>query len=122
MTKEEAIQVLTVIKGSKEFIQGFGTKYNKDIEAIDLAIENLSADTVPKGLLEQFRWERDVAMMQLEEYGIPFLTNKDEDIVKVVRCGECKHLHADGRCEEFADDGIRPSASDFCSYGERREE
>lgn len=40
---------------------------------------------------------------------------------RIVRCGECKHLMPDGRCEEFADDAIRPSASDFCSYGERNE-
>lgn len=39
----------------------------------------------------------------------------------IVRCGECKHMMPDGRCEEFADDAIRPSASDFCSYGERSE-
>ena len=44
------------------------------------------------------------------------------DAVPVVRCGECKHMIEDGRCMEFADDGIRPSASDFCSYGKRREE
>lgn len=46
MTKDEAIKVLTVIKGGKEFIQDFGTKYNKDIEAIALAIESLSADAI----------------------------------------------------------------------------
>ena len=40
----------------------------------------------------------------------------------VVRCGECKHLMPDGRCREFADDEIRPSASDFCSYGEGRDD
>ena len=39
----------------------------------------------------------------------------------IVRCGECKHLMSDGRCREFADDAIRPSASDCCSYGERSE-
>lgn len=44
------------------------------------------------------------------------------DAVPVVRCGECKHMIEDGRCMEFADDGIRPSATDFCSYGERRED
>ena len=44
------------------------------------------------------------------------------DAVEVVRCGECKHMMADGRCMEFADDGIRPSATDFCSYGDRRED
>lgn len=48
--------------------------------------------------------------------------NMPKDAVEVVRCGECKHMMADGRCMEFADDGIRPSASDFCSYGERRED
>lgn len=41
--------------------------------------------------------------------------------IDLVRCGECKHLKADGTCDMFADDNIRPSASDFCSYGERRE-
>lgn len=42
------------------------------------------------------------------------------DVVEVVRCGECKHMTADGRCLEFADDCLRPSASDYCSYGERK--
>lgn len=41
---------------------------------------------------------------------------------EIVRCGECKYMMADGRCYEFADDSIKPSASDFCSYGERKEE
>ena len=40
---------------------------------------------------------------------------------EIVRCGECKHLMPNGRCEEFADYLIKPSASDFCSYGERGE-
>lgn len=44
------------------------------------------------------------------------------DVVEVVRCGECKHLMTDGRCYEFADDNIKPSASDYCSYGVRRYE
>ena len=42
-------------------------------------------------------------------------------VTPIVMCGECKHLMPDGRCREFADDAIRPSASDFCSYGERKE-
>ena len=41
---------------------------------------------------------------------------------EVVRCGECKHLTPQGKCAIFADDVVRPSASDFCSYGERKEE
>lgn len=35
-----------------------------------------------------------------------------------IRCGECKHMMPDGRCDEFADETIRPSASDFYSYAE----
>ena len=41
------------------------------------------------------------------------------DAVEVVRCGECKHMLSSGGCSIFADSDIRPSASDFCSYGER---
>lgn len=44
------------------------------------------------------------------------------DVVEVVRCGECKYLMANGICNMFADDNIKPSASDFCSYGERKDE
>lgn len=43
-----------------------------------------------------------------------------QDLVRVVRCGNCKYLMWDGRCSKFADDNIRPSVSDYCSYGERR--
>lgn len=42
------------------------------------------------------------------------------DAVPVVRCGECKYMRFDGKCTMFADDNIRPSVSDFCSYGERK--
>lgn len=42
--------------------------------------------------------------------------------IDIVRCGECRHMTADGKCMEFADSGIRPSATDFCSYGIRRED
>lgn len=35
----------------------------------------------------------------------------------------CKFaINTSGDCWKFADDAIRPSASDFCSYGERRED
>lgn len=39
---------------------------------------------------------------------------------RVVYCGECAHMMPDGRCREFADDNIRPSAFDYCSAGEKR--
>ena len=40
--------------------------------------------------------------------------------IEIVRCGECEYMMSDGRCYEFADDYIKPSASDFCSYGRRK--
>lgn len=46
----------------------------------------------------------------------------DADVVEVVRCGECKYLMQDGRCYEFADDNIKPSVSDYCSYGEKKDD
>lgn len=42
------------------------------------------------------------------------------DAVEVVRCGECKHLFPSNECMMFAGYDVRPSASDFCSYGERK--
>lgn len=45
-----------------------------------------------------------------------------EDVVPVVRCGDCKYLMENGICNMFADDNIKPSASDFCSCGERKDD
>ena len=131
MTRLEAIFVLAQIKKAHETMPKFIRRLNEKmaeerIEALDFAIENLSAEAVSKGVLEQFRWERDVAMDQLEEYGIPFCTNKDEDIVKVVRCKDCIH-RIDRRsdlghfmCEMFYGQGD-VSDENFCQWGERRE-
>ena len=91
----------------------------------DLINNAPTVDAVPKGVLEQYKWERDIAMEQLEEYGIPFGTNKDEDIVKVVRCKECKYrdtnygIADNDECRWLPDE--RPNDDDFCSFGERRE-
>lgn len=41
--------------------------------------------------------------------------------VEIIYCGECKHMMPDGKCRQFADSTIRPSASDFCSAGERKD-
>ena len=39
----------------------------------------------------------------------------------IIYCGECKHMMPNGKCRQFADSTIRPSASDFCSAGERKD-
>ena len=40
-----------------------------------------SADVVSKGLYEQIKWERDVALAQLEEYGVSL--GEKADVMKV---------------------------------------
>lgn len=86
-----------------------------------------TVDAVPIGVLDQVRWERDVAMQQLEEHGIPF-GGIAPDVVKVVRCKDCKHYdkttlgnNRDRRmCTKFLGLTI-PNPDDFCSYGERKD-
>lgn len=100
-----------------------------------------TVEAVPKSYAEQIRWERDVAVGQLNEIGCQFGQKMDEvkklEAVPVVHCKECKNWHKDiGWCDKhshFIDsDGsfCHPWESsnwkmfdenDFCSDGERRE-
>lgn len=99
---------------------------NRAERLIDALSALPSADAVSKGVLEQFRWERDIAMKQLEEYGIPFGTNKDEDMVRVVRCKDCKASRVYGKttqwlaCESVME-GQATDPDGYCYLGERRE-
>ena len=111
MTREEAIQHF------KEQLDIFGGEH---AEAIKVAIEALA-------VYPQFKWERDTAISQLEEYGIGF-AEKKRDLVEVVRCKDCKymteHYDIDGNapywtCSEW-DSGT--DADGFCHHGERSEE
>ena len=51
-----------------------------------------TVDAILKGVYDQVAWERDLAMMQLEEHGIPFGCKAD---VHAVIHGKW-YLHADG--------------------------
>jgi hypothetical protein len=90
--------------------------------------EQRTVDAIPKGAHDQVRWERDTAIQQLEEHGIPF-GGIAPDVVKVVRCKDCKHFYhsitsdRDGRCVQFGTYDTDPSVygDDFCSYGERKD-
>ena len=95
--------------------------------AAQLIMEAPAVDAVYRGVFEQVLLERNTAFEQLEEHGIPF-GGVAPDVVKVVRCKDCKH---------FYDTHINPAHSckrggtqvwdvsftpdDFCSYGERRD-
>ena len=111
---------------------------NKIINCIEDAP---TVEAVPKSYAEQIRWERNVAVGQLNEIGCQFGQKMDEvkklEAVPVVHCKECKNWHKDiGWCDKhshFIDsDGsfCHPWESsnwkmfdenDFCSDGERRE-
>ena len=59
-----------------------------------------------------------VAELEIENERLRRITEAPTaDVVEVVRCGECKYMQTDGKCDAFADFSIRPSVSDYCSYG-----
>lgn len=117
MTREEAIELLEDLDGAIEDNQG--RDYD---EAFRMAIEALKAEpnkAVPPSLADVYKWERDIALSQLEEYGIGFAEKKRDDLVEVVRCKDCRHR--DLFSCPLADNDFQKD-EDFCSWGERREE
>ena len=85
-----------------------------------------AADVVSKGVYEQVQWERDMAMQQLEEHGIPFGAKAD---VVEVRHGEWKKRGNEKKCSVC--DFIYYSNNDEWTYcpncgarmdGERKEQ
>lgn len=118
MTREEAIEVLKKsIDNTIEMTVREWEEFDKEVaEAIDMAINALA-------VLQQYKWERDVAIEQLEEYGIGF-AEKKRDMVEVVRCKECKHYSLEGETTQFGWCNALEMPTDeqrFCSDGERRE-
>lgn len=77
-------------------------------------------DAVSRGVHDQVRWERDIALEQLEEHGISFGCIAP-DVVKVVRCKDCRYCQRDVHglwCFNDYEHSLQPD--DFCSYGERK--
>lgn len=72
----------------KEFIERKALLARYDAEHVglpgkarELIATAPAADVVSKGLYEQIKWERDVALAQLEEYGVSL--GEKADVVKV---------------------------------------
>ena len=89
---------------------------------LDLVAENQRLKAKNQALekaVEQFIWERDVAIEQLESYGVGFA--EKADVVRVVRCINCKYLEISGCYGEcgMARLGI-VHPDDYCSRGERK--
>lgn len=98
-------------------------KYShQSLKTIGLALdETPTVDAVPIGAVEQIRWERDMAMQQLSEHGIPFGGNAD-DVIKVCRCKDCQWFDAnDDYYDSYCDkNGISVEEDFYCADGERR--
>ena len=93
------------------------------VEDVLELLDGDSVDAVSRGVVDQIRWERDVAIKQLEEHGIPFC-GIAPDVVKVVRCKDCRRcgVYTSGNLYCTHPNGLAdPKPDDFCSYGERRE-
>ena len=140
---EELIKKSDVVKVIDKKIQNTSDYLQHDaLIDVEFEVDELpTVEAVPKSYAEQIRWERDVAVGQLNEIGCQFGQKMDEvkklEAVPVVHCKECKNWHKDiGWCDKhshFIDsDGsfCHPWESsnwkmfdenDFCSDGERRE-
>lgn len=97
------------------------------------ALKRLDGYVVLMGTHDQVRWERDVAMKQLEEHGIPFC-GIAPDVVKVVRCEKCQMFDKTGYDDDNAHEEnltlhvgychvwqMGTQACCFCSHGERKD-
>jgi hypothetical protein len=108
----------------------YGMGINAGLDRADKEIcEMPAADVVSKGVYEQVQWERDMAMQQLEEHGIPFC-GKADDVVEVVRCKDCgwsRMVNVNGKQEYYCQcwnpgNVIHVDARGFCMWGERKEQ
>ena len=127
MTNEEAIQDLKdILEEATSDKDAVCYVTSEDAEALDMAIETLQTEptkAVPPSLADVYKWERDIALSQLEEYGIGFAEKKRDDLVEVVRCKDCRFWKNEHLCLVMSRYGsIDTKAEHYCSWGERKEE
>lgn len=113
MTREEAIDVLSDFRKFTLSILGKSI-YAERCSALDMAIEALSADTIP---IEKYHeLQHDFVML-----GATFA-----DLNEVVRCKVCKYYDSDGSCDKNSGFCVNHDHDmdddDFCSWGERKHE
>ena len=86
-----------------------------------------TVDAVPAGAYEQVAWERDLAVQQLKDYGVGLGQRKNENLVKVTHCKDCKYGDYDSEPDDAmvcrrTNNGFWRTGNDFCSRGVPREE
>ena len=101
---------------------------NETLKKIYDAINGYESRDAEKVVLrevyDQMRWERDIAISQLEELGVGF-GEEMPDMARVVRCKNCKHWGTGygGETEhikvcEYANYMVGKNG--YCVYGERK--
>ena len=91
---------------SSEYAEGYLDCADDSRKAVK---EAPAADVVSRGVYDQVKWERDMAMQQLEEHGIPFGAKAD---VVVVRHGYWKNYGAFCVCSVC--EGSNPRTKPYC--------
>ena len=131
MTKEEAKQILSIwlvsskgAKGQRGYIEGWFDE--EDAEAFHVAIEALSAEALLK---QEIDFHKEVSRIEAEK--VVDLEHRLADMVSVVQCKDClyKQLMDEGdtkyyycALEDRPNRNWSVDDTDFCSWGERREE
>ena len=89
-----------------------------------------TVDAVSRSVFEQIQWERDCAIQQLKDHGIPF-GGTAPDVVKVLLCAFCAKFDTSGYDNSNEDDlllqvgyckywGKSTQGCGFCDQRERR--
>ena len=81
--------------GDDRYEQAVDVRMTAFLEVLRRVENKTAADVVSKGVYEQVQWERDMAMQQLEEHGIPFCGKAD---VVEVRHGEWEKVYNHREC------------------------
>ena len=110
---------------------------------LEIKIKGLNKNTITQKMytekdVQQIKWECDLAIQQLKgDYGVGLGKPKSPDVVKVVRCMDCKYsrnlqtisekaMYRTGCviCTngEISNTEFAMWGNDFCSYGERKDE
>jgi hypothetical protein len=120
INKEELRQLINQLKNDTDDVAIL-----VGINRVGSGIDKLpTADVISAEAYNQVAWERDMAMQQIESYGVSFGSNAE--LAEVVRCKDCKEFepHGNGKAGICRNKKLKPClryATDFCSYGERRD-
>ena len=124
MTREEAIKFLKLMRKAVSNFEEYGHDKASMViecdkaEAIDMAIESLSADTVSREEHEEVKAYMDTLVDAFIEDG-----EELAESVKVVRCKDCRFWKNEHLCLVMSRYGsMETKAEHFCSWGERAEQ